>query len=56
MVAQSRSPFSSLKPLAGRALERALERALALDPDTRDALGPLQGRRLVLRLASPPLL
>ncbi|MEN1925407.1 SCP2 sterol-binding domain-containing protein [Luteimonas sp. MJ293] len=55
MVAQSRSPFSSLKPLAGRALERALERALALDPDTRDALGPLQGRRLVLRLASPPL-
>ncbi|MGY0560600.1 ubiquinone biosynthesis accessory factor UbiJ [Luteimonas sp. A277] len=55
MVDQSRSPLSSLKPLAGRALERALERALALDPDTRDALGPLQGRRLVLRLASPPL-
>lgn len=55
MTAQPRSPLSSLKPLAGRALERALERALALDPDARDALGPLQGRRLVLRLASPPL-
>lgn len=55
MAAQSRSPLSSLRPLAGRALERALERALALDPDTREALGPLQGRRLVVRLESPPL-
>src|SRR5690554_3057979 len=54
-MAESRSPLSSLKPLAGRALERALERALDLDPDTRDALGPLDGRRLVLRLDSPPL-
>lgn len=54
-MAQPRSPLSSLKPLAGRALERALERALALDPDTRAALEPLAGRRLVLRLDSPPL-
>lgn len=54
-MAQPRSPLSSLKPLAGRALERALEGALELDPDTRAALGPLDGRRLVLRLDSPPL-
>lgn len=54
-MAEPRSPLSSLKPLAGRALERALGRALELDPDTRAALGPLDGRRLVLRLDSPPL-
>jgi ubiquinone biosynthesis protein UbiJ len=33
---------------AGRALEAALNRALALDPDTRAALGPLDGRRIQL--------
>jgi len=54
-MADSRSPLPALTPLAGRALERAHERALELDPDTRDALGPLDGRRLVLRLDSPPL-
>ena len=50
-----RSPLDSLKPLAGRALEAALNRALALDPDTRDGLRTLDGRRLVLRLATPPV-
>lgn len=54
-MAESPFPLPSLKPLAGRALERALARALELDPDTRAALGPLNGRRLVLRLESPPL-
>lgn len=49
------SPFDSLKPLAGRALEAALNRALALDPDTRDSLRALDGRRVVLRLAAPSL-
>lgn len=43
------------KPLAGRALERALNRALALDPDTRAALAALDGRRVSLQLAAPPL-
>lgn len=38
------------KPLAGRALEAALNRAVALDPDTRDALQPLDGRSVVLAL------
>jgi len=50
-----RSPFDALKPLAGRTLESALNRALALDPDTREALRPLDGRRVVLRVATPPL-
>ncbi|RPE74693.1 ubiquinone biosynthesis accessory factor UbiJ [Vulcaniibacterium tengchongense] len=49
------SPLAALKPLAGRALEAALERALALDPDTRAGLRALEGRRLALHLAAPPL-
>lgn len=49
------SPFSKLKPLAGRALEVALNRALALDPETRESLGVLDGRRVALHLSSPPL-
>lgn len=48
-------PFDALKPVAGRALEAALNRALALDPETRAALGPLSGKRVSLRLAAPPL-
>lgn len=47
------SPFDSLKPLAGRALEAALNRALSLDPDTRAALQPLDGRRIALSLEAP---
>ena len=43
------------KPLAGRTLEAALNRALALDPDTRASLAALDGRRIVLRMAAPPL-
>jgi len=48
------------KPYAGRALEVALNRALALDTETRDSLGPLDGRRVALTLQSssgtaPPL-
>lgn len=49
------SPFDRFKPLAGRALEAALNRALALDLDTRDALAGLDGRRIVLTLQAPPL-
>lgn len=51
----SATPFDLLKPLAGRALESALNRALALDPDTRAALAPLEGRRIQLSVESPPL-
>jgi len=49
------SPFDSLKPLAGKTLEAALNRALALDPDTQDALKPLDGRRIALSLQAPTL-
>lgn len=45
------SPFD-WKPLAGRALETALNRAIELDPDTRDALRALDGRSVVLALAA----
>lgn len=57
MPAMARSPslISGLKPLAGRALESALNRALALDDDTRQALARLDGRRVALHLAAPPL-
>ena len=49
------SPFDALKPLAGRALEAALNQALALDPDTAAALLPLEGRRIQLQVDAPPL-
>jgi ubiquinone biosynthesis accessory factor UbiJ len=48
------TPFN-WKPMAGRALEAALNRALALDPDTRDSLRGLEGRRIALQLQAPPL-
>jgi ubiquinone biosynthesis protein UbiJ len=50
-----RTPFDSLKPLAGRALEIALNRLLALDPDTRADLAKLEGRRISLALEAPAL-
>jgi ubiquinone biosynthesis protein UbiJ len=40
---------------AGRVLEAALNRALALDPDTRAGLRPLDGRRVQLAVEAPPL-
>lgn len=43
------TPFN-WKPHAGRALEAALNRALALDPDTRNSLRALDGRRVALAL------
>ncbi len=46
---------SSLKSMAGGALEAALNHALALDPDTRDGLRALDGRRVALHMAAPPL-
>ena len=49
------SPFDALKPIAGRALETALNQALALDADARAALRRFDGRRIELTLQSPPL-
>lgn len=51
----ARSLLNSLKPLAGNALQMALNRALALDPDTRSALAALDGRHIALTLESPAL-
>lgn len=47
------SPLDAFKPLAGRALEAALNRLLALDPETADALRRLDGRRVELQLQAP---
>ncbi|MBW8775769.1 MAG: SCP2 sterol-binding domain-containing protein [Stenotrophomonas sp.] len=49
------SLLKSLKPVAGRALQIALNRALALDPDTRHALASLEGRHIDLTLEAPSL-
>lgn len=49
------SPFSLLKPMAGRALETALNRAIALDADTGAALRALDGQQIALALSAPPL-
>lgn len=48
------APFNWKQP-AGRALEAALNRALALDPDAQASLRALDGRRVALRIESPPL-
>ena len=50
----SESPFNWKEP-AGRALEVALNRALALDEETRSALKALDGQRVAVTLTSPPL-
>lgn len=55
MATPTPSPFDALKPIAGRVLESALNRVLALDPDTRDAVARLDGRRIELTLEAPPL-
>lgn len=47
-------PFNWKQP-AGKALEVALNRALALDADTRAQLRTLHGQRVVLTLTSPPM-
>ena len=47
-------PFNWKQP-AGRALELALNRALALDADTRAGLAALDGQRVALTLMAPPL-
>lgn len=49
------SPFAALKPLAGRAIEAALARLLALDPQTQAAVAALEGRRLQLTIEAPSL-
>ena len=47
-------PFNWKQP-AGKALESALNHALALDADTRAGLAALDGQRVALTLTAPPL-
>lgn len=49
------SPLDVVKPIAGRALELVLDRLLALDPETREGLAALDGRRVELQLSAPAL-
>ena len=45
----------SWKPLAGRALEAALNRAVSLDEETQRAVAALEGQRIAIRLESPAM-
>ena len=54
-MATTPSPLDALKPLAGRALEAALNRMLALDPETRASVRKLDGRRISLALEAPAI-
>lgn len=55
MAPPSSSLFLNWKQPAGRALEAALNRALRLDAATRDALIPLNGRSIAVRMQAPAL-
>jgi ubiquinone biosynthesis protein UbiJ len=55
MVRPSASPFDVFKPIAGRAIEAALNRLLALDPETRAAVAELEGQRIRVSMEAPAL-
>ena len=56
MIESSSKPsLFNWKQPAGQALEAALNRALALDADTRAALRSLDGQRVALQLSAPTL-
>ena len=55
MPSATPSAFDAFKPIAGRALEAALNRLLALDPGAQAALSALEGRRIRLTIEAPAL-
>ena len=55
MAVATSSPFDALKPIAGRAIESALNRLLALDADARAEIARLEGRTIQLRMEAPSL-
>lgn len=55
MNASSPNPLRALLPLAGRALQEALNRALALDPEARAQVLDLSGQAIELHLEAPAL-
>lgn len=54
-MSDASSPFDALKPLAGRALQEGINRAIALDALTAERIASLEDRRVVLRLVNPAL-
>jgi ubiquinone biosynthesis protein UbiJ len=55
MAETTPSPFDALKPIAGRALESALNRLLALDADARAEITRLENRAIQLHMEAPSL-
>jgi len=55
MAAANSPVLDAFKPIAGRALEIALNRLLALDPATSDELSALEGRRIQMTMEAPSL-
>ena len=55
MAAANPSIIDAFKPIAGRALEVALNRLLALDPVLRNELSALEGHRMRLTMEAPSL-
>jgi ubiquinone biosynthesis protein UbiJ len=53
MMTPSVSALDSIKPLAGRVLQEALNRALRLDPASMAKLQALDGRRIEVHMQSP---
>jgi ubiquinone biosynthesis protein UbiJ len=53
MAEATASLFDMFKPIAGRAIEAALNRLLALDPDALAELSSLEGRRVQLTMEAP---
>jgi ubiquinone biosynthesis protein UbiJ len=49
------TPLHPIRAALGRALELALERAVALDPAMRESLQALEGREMSLALQAPPI-
>jgi len=47
--------LDALKPLAGRVLQEALNRALQMDPDSMERLAALNGRRIEAHLQAPDI-
>jgi ubiquinone biosynthesis protein UbiJ len=55
MPGASTSVFDAFKSIAGRVLEAALNRLLALDPEAGAALARLEGHRIQLTMEAPSL-
>lgn len=47
--------FNAFKPMAGKGLEMALNRALSLDAEAQERVNQWDGRKIAFKLANPPL-